>query len=783
VKPARPRSIVALAEEESTRARKERRAFWSTWGWVLGAALQAFGWWTYRLGHWAEGSRWILGGLLAWALWGGAGRFFRGSFLSALGALGVALASGIPLVLHRAQTFQWGSDPAFYLAVLHGEIPPPFANPLAVLTAQAILPFLKANPWTDLPLLSALAGALSAGLLAFTLLETLRNRGWETRLLGLGFALAAGWSLPLLIVGTRASGLAACMALGLLVVLTRLLEREGPLPAAFLFVGLLTALHPAWGVLGLVLLLRKPWETLTRLPSRGLWILAGGLPYLWVLLRPGGALGDWGGAHCVAEMFRSWDDLLAAHRSSEIDFQQTLRLLGWGSAALAAPLFLLGWKVASGPFEALLIALAAAGAWLFHSRSGGIPGTTALWIPAGAALWWARYLSVRPGTGSGGFRFARVFPWVVMAGSLGLALLPSDRVLVNCGMAALRHAENILTDFPRDGSRTLYLAETAEAGDAVRLLWSVERPSDPSPVVLDLAQLDQRWYLEDLIRFQPEILLSVGEGSRALLFSDLVRLNLDHWNVLWGVPQWPVEWEGDEKRLGFRPLSRVLMVRLADSAAPLPPDDPSARYDLDEILLEARAGSGPAQRALDLYVEGLFTWGVGQTRVGRYPPAVRAFERSLTLQPDFEGSRVALNRLYTEKEMLEAARLQFEKTAKILPTSLQILDQALASPKTPLSKRPELLEEKGRLSTELADALRHLGVIYDKQGRYDDSRKALEGAVKWKPDEIQSRLELARLFMKVGNKVGAEASFKAVLQVDQENKEAQAELWKLLNQP
>jgi len=350
-------------------------------------------------------------------------------------------------------------------------------------------------------------------------------------------------------------------------------------------------------------------------------------------------------------------------------------------------------------------------------------------------------------------------------------------------MAALRHAENRLTDIPQDGSRTLYLAETAGGVDAIRLLWSVERPADPPPVVLDLTELDQRWYLEDLIRFEPEILLSVGEGGKALLFSDLVRLNLDRWTILWGVPHWPAEWEGNEKRLGFRPLSRVLTVRLADPAAPVPLDDPSARYDLDEILLEARAGSGPAQRALDQYAEGLYAWGVGQTRAGRYPPAVRAFERSLDLHPDLEGSRVALDRLYTEKDMLEAAKLQFEKTAKTLPARLQTLDQALASPKTPLSKRPDLLEEKGRLSTDLADALQHLGVIYDKQGRYDDSRKALEGAMKWKPDEVRSRLELARLFLKVGNKAGAEAAFKAVLQADQENKEAQAELWKLLNQP
>jgi tetratricopeptide (TPR) repeat protein len=142
-----------------------------------------------------------------------------------------------------------------------------------------------------------------------------------------------------------------------------------------------------------------------------------------------------------------------------------------------------------------------------------------------------------------------------------------------------------------------------------------------------------------------------------------------------------------------------------------------------------------------------------------------------------------LERLYSEKSMVEAARLQFEKAARQDPQRLQVLDKILSSGRLSATDRTERLAEKAKLTEDLYDALHHLGVIYTRMGRFDDSQKVLEEAVKWKPGGAATQIELAKLFLRMGNRTKAQSAFRAALVADPVNKEAQAELWKLLNRP
>jgi len=93
------------------------------------------------------------------------------------------------------------------------------------------------------------------------------------------------------------------------------------------------------------------------------------------------------------------------------------------------------------------------------------------------------------------------------------------------------------------------------------------------------------------------------------------------------------------------------------------------------------------------------------------------------------------------------------------------------------------LDEMIHLNSRLADAQFQLSVIYDRQGKFRESKVLLESSVASNPKLIEAQLTLGRLMAKAGNRIKAEDAFRAVLGVNQENKEAQVELWKLLNKP
>ena len=300
-------------------------------------------------------------------------------------------------------------------------------------------------------------------------------------------------------------------------------------------------------------------------------------------------------------------------------------------------------------------------------------------------------------------------------------------------------------------------------------------------VVVAAPYLGNRWYLSELIRLKPEVLIATSSGSREILFNDLVRRNIGRWDVEWSVSEVSPIPSVAPERSGFQTVPRVLTQRLVGLQEKILGDDPTARCDLSDLMEEARRKEGPARTALSRYAVGLQSWAVSQSRAGRYPEALRGFERALSIDPTYDAPRQALERLYNEKAMVDAARLQFEKTARVLPPKLQALEQTLA--KTKPEAQTALLAQKAQWTEELVDALRHLGVIYDHEGRPEDSRKALEQVLQFKPSRAETQLALAQLFLKVGNRTQAQAAFKAVLQADPENKEAQAELWKLINKP
>jgi tetratricopeptide (TPR) repeat protein len=373
-----------------------------------------------------------------------------------------------------------------------------------------------------------------------------------------------------------------------------------------------------------------------------------------------------------------------------------------------------------------------------------------------------------------------VVAWISVGAVLCLAFLPRERNLRWSSAAPQQHAENILVGVQNQAKPTLLLVEDPFEVDAISLQL-FRNGNTNSPIVVSASNLDDRWYLSELIRLEPEVLISSATGGRDKIFGDIVRLNLGRWDVEWAVSEIPPIPNSSPEHCGYKAVPRVLTQHLVDSRDNILEEDPSPHYDLSDLMEESLRKAGPARDAISRYAVGLQSWAVSQSRAGLYPSALRGFERALSMDPSYDAPRQALDRLYSEKAMVGAARLQFEQTAKNLPPRIQAIDRKLAKAKP--EDQAAGLAEKAKITEELVDALNHLGIIYDHAGRYDESRKVLEQVLQYKPARAETQLALAKLFLKVGNRSQAQAAFKSVLQADPENKEAQAELWKLINKP
>lgn len=773
------KSIVALAAEQEAQDQLARKASWKRGLASFFFVVQALGWWWFHCGKTSQGSSLVLLGLVGWLFAGGLGAAFKTQTASWVAALAVGGATGVFFAGFRALTFQWGGDVSFYRAVLENHIPNAFPSPLAYLTAQSFLPVLK-GVWPDLPILSVMAFGSAMGLLALFLLESSR-KSVETKLFALGVVAAVAASLPVALFSSRAVGLIPGLGLILGLLLLRLRDvRKHPNNAAYLLAGLMASLNPLWGLLGLLLLFKDPADALKRFPEGAWAYMAGCTPYLWVYLNAGKTLGSWGGDHHWAALLGLVREGWAFPNHVGPSAMAVPEILGWSLMAFGVTLSLIGWKT-SGIGGRLLQALGAgAGAYLFASKTGGLPGSTAAWLPILVASWWASLYREVKSVGGYGSGFQRLVAWSSIAAAIALAFLPAERSARWLSAAPQRHAENLQACVRNDREPVLLLSEDLFEVDAVSLLQERGGRAD-GLVVVAAPYLDDRWYLSELIRLRPGILIATASGTRESLFNDLVRRNIGRWDVEWSVSEMPPVPGLAPERSGFKAVPRVLTHRFVGMQDKTLGDDPTSRCDLADLMEETHRKGGPARIALSRYAVGLQSWAVAQTRAGLYPTALRGFERALSIDPTYEAPQQALERLYNEKAMVDAARLQFEQTARVLPGRLQSLDRTLAQ--TAPDSRTSLLAQKAQMTEELVDALHHLGVIYDHLGRYDDSQKVLEEVLRYRPSRSETQLALAQLFLKVGNRVQAQAAFKAVLQADPENKVAQAELWKLINKP
>jgi tetratricopeptide (TPR) repeat protein len=250
------------------------------------------------------------------------------------------------------------------------------------------------------------------------------------------------------------------------------------------------------------------------------------------------------------------------------------------------------------------------------------------------------------------------------------------------------------------------------------------------------------------------------------------------WDIHWDLSALPAGWKGPSA------FPTVLTQEFANPLGGSPDTERfQYRYDLTALPEAGTPMAGMTKVYYSRYVTGFDELGKYLMGLGSYSDSIRAFDRSVKLDPSFQEPQAYLAQIYSQKNILEAAQLEFEKSISTQPEKIAGLMKGIEDAQKEMneSKTVSLLDQMIELNAELANAQYQLSKIYDKEGRIQEAKALLESSVNINPQQLEAQLTLGRLMKRMGNRIKAQEAFHAALVIDQQNKEAQVEYWKLLN--
>jgi tetratricopeptide (TPR) repeat protein len=784
------RNIEEMAAEEESLARQVLRSRLNFLFRTAGLGLSLWGWFLFQRGEMGKGALLVTAAFVLWALSWDILQVLRGSFPSIFSAFFSFAFALVLYFLTRLPSFYWGSDPAFWLSVHAGAVNEPPWSPLSYLLGQAACFLLPALQFSILPILSAFVLAGAFYFLAQEYFFQLKNKS----LLGLIWVLmvcaALAASAPFWDNGTLGSGLTAGLGFLLLVFQRVLLsQEERPWRALYFILGLLWSVHPLWGLLGLLCHLGSMDLDGKMMKNNLPPLLAGLTPYLWVPFRAGRFFPSWGGDHPFAQWLGGgWRNFVPISGQDGL-ILPGLKALGWTTALLAALVAFLcflnffkwkaGWKIQFSSLDFWVWVTSGLGCLFFYLPSTGAPGLTSLWFAAGLGGSLLKLLEKGAERRQGTFFSSRAIAWIGTVGlalALGLALLPGQGPLLRQPYFPQQHALNLLKTL---NSKAILVCEDPFDAAACREARLME-PTALDAIILDQDYLDQRWYVSQVMAQNSEILFSDITGPPVEVLKRIVMDNRDLWDIHWDKSQLPPDWKDP-------PAAPTVLTQ--EFAGPVTNrfDPEKAQYQFDLSALPD-AGKDPGRRSYEYffrYVTGFDELGKYLMGQNRYSAAIHAFERSVKLDNSFQEPQNYLAQMYSKQNILEAARLEFEKTVKTQPQKISALMKELGDSENSKdeTKTVALLDEMIHLNAELADAEYQLSKIYDQEGRSQDSKTLLESSVNLNPQQLEAQMTLGKLMARMGNRIKAEEAFRAVLEIDPQNKEAQVQIWKLLNKP
>jgi hypothetical protein len=595
-------------------------------------------------------------------------------------------------------------------------------------------------------------------------------------------------SRPFWNAGTMGSGLPASLGFFLILVQARLLRAERRhMSALYLLIGLLWAVHPLWGVAGVVAhagVFGLRWDEWKK---NWLALVLGLSPYLWIVLRAGRSFPSWGGDHPFFEALKDRNLLWDAHIQGDWSLWEALRSFGWGpiillalTAILSVMVSLSGRRKSAGSVVDFWgwVAVGAVSVLLYSKRTDAL-GPAVPWFLACLArhLLLAVEHSSHEATA---FVRSRLGTSLIAGSALTLAFalawLPGQRYFRGHFYFPEEHALNLTGSL--EGRSFLICDDPFEyyACLEARLM---EPPSKSSAVLLK-TDLDQRWYVSQSIERTPEILFSNITGPLDTIVKSLVLNNRDRWEIHWSRSSLPEGW--NEPQAFPSVLTQVFQPQTSVVSDP-------ARFQLhyDMTALPQDEGTlDPRTRAYLLrYPIGFNAMGNRLMAMERYSDAIHVYDRALRLDPSFVEPKATLERIYAQKNILEAAELDFERIIKVHPSEMARVTKGLAQAQKDRDEAASMgyLDQMIRLNAALADAQYQLSKIYEQRGRSDEARKLLRASVELDPQQADAQMAMGRYLAKTGNRLEAERAFRAVLIIEPQNKSAQIELWKLLNKP
>jgi tetratricopeptide (TPR) repeat protein len=782
------RNIEDLAAEEDSFVWEARRRGFRTFLLWAGIGFGIWGWTLFSQEQMGKGALIILASLAFFGVAWGILRAFSGSFLSFVVGLTAGLAGFILYSYSRLPSFYWGHDPSFWLSVHAGAVTEPLWSPLSYLLDEGAGFFL---PWLQFSFLPELSAGLLAIALFFTLqvyFQELKNKTLRNVFFAFLICLALEVSAPFWNAGTMGSGLPS--ALGLLIFLfqTLLLKKEErSWRGLYFLLGLLWSVHPLWGFLGLL----NHWGSVDfegkDLKRNGFPFLLGLTPYLWVVFRAGKFFPSWGERHPFLEMIGKWKMLWLSHISDDWTPLLALKALGWVAFALGL-LTILGfilnafaWK--SGGKIHFSVAgfwiwvAAGAGGWLFYSSSSELLGPSILWFLLELGGMLLKLLEKGSEKRNAAFLGGNPLAWVGMGGllaAISLIWVPGQSCWRSQFYFPQQHALNLLQTL---GEKSLLVCrDPFEA--AACLETRLMEPTTLNSFILDQKYLNQKWYVTQVMAREPGIIFSNITGLPEDVFLRLIQDNRDVWDIQWDLSVLPGGWKGPAC---FPTVLTQEFANASDSA--IDPERVQYRYDLAAMPAEGPTLDEITRIYYARYVTGFDELGKYLMGLGRYSDSIHAFDRALKLDPSFQEPQTYLAQMYSQKNILEAAQLEFEKIIHVQPEKIAELMRNIedAQKEKSDSKTVSLLDQMIQMNSELANAQYQLSKIYDKEGRSLESKMLLEASIKNNPQQLEAQLTLGHLMKQMGSRIKAQEAFHAAMVVDPQNKEAQIEYWKLLN--
>ncbi len=782
-------NIEQLAAEAEALSGMRQREYARHFFVFLGLAAFFGGWVDFVFGNQGLGAAGILFSFLIMAGLNGVFQLWEKTNLLSLFA--GLLTGGMAFALYHSShcpSFYWGADPSFWLSVHAGAVTQPPWTPLATLLGQAACFFFPRHQFSILPELSSLLMSASVVMALLQMFQNLRNKNLLNGFVIFLVCLVMTVSRPWWDAATRGSGLVVSLGLFLAISQRALLRLEDkPWGALHLILGLLFSTHPLWGFLGLFNHLTHLETANPRFKSLVIPFTAGFSPYLWIALRAGKYFPSWGGGDPFGQSFKDWRKIWEDHFFTDWDLSFAFYGLGWTVGVLFLVLIFLwilqfiawssGKRHSTSPAEVWSLVLASGLGLFFFSLSGNQTACVAAWVPFSLGSLILNYAEKGLERPSSNF-FSGGFLAVLLTVLFGLAGMVAFSQGQSCWRQKedfpLQHAFNLLRSLDR---RTVLFLEDPFEAAACREALLIE-PLQTQAVLLDTKYLSQRWYAAQCFQKVPELLWTDFASSPGNVMESLVTTNRDDWNLQWALSQAPASWTGPK-------VDPTVLTLLFEGKGAKGMKAEETQYRLDLSSVPQGAAVDPQEKPyLERYALGFEALGRYLLSQSRFSLAIKSLERSENLDPSRNEPRALLSQIYSQDNVLEAARLEMEKTVKEHPSRIKILMSMVEESQKEgnESKTVALLDEMIRLNAELSDAEYQLSLIYDKLGYPEKAKALLEASVELNPQKVDAQLRYGKWMAKLGNRLNAEEAFRSVLAVDPVNKEAQVELWKLLNQ-